>query len=155
MRKIWFLSLVFAVLFLGCAPQQPKNEEISKTTSSKNFINNSHIKVISPKINDWLKMEFLNYTKKDDGLLEFEANFINLANANRLVSYKIIWKDKNGFTQKSIMSKWVKTLVEAGRVLSIHAISPNDKSVDFEIILQEPTKDDKNRDDSSHKKYSN
>lgn len=143
--KFYQILLVAMLVFTGCAQQ-----------NSQNFAQkmDSHI-IQSPNLGKWLRLDDLNYAKRSDNLIQFEAYFTNTSSSNRLVSYKVEWKDENGFTQKTIMSKWTKTLVESGRTLSIGGISPSVKSADFVIFLQEPTKDDKKRDDSYHKRYAN
>ncbi|ASM34421.1 Predicted periplasmic lipoprotein [Campylobacter sputorum subsp. bubulus] len=144
----WFL-FGFLLFFVGCSSNQNamQNNEI-------NVKNGSHIIFDDKSLQKWLRLDDVNVVKRSDDLIEFDVTFTNTSSSNKLVSYKVIWKDENGFTQKTIMSKWTKTLVEEGRSLNIHGISPSVKSKDFEIMLQEPTDDDENRNDSYHKQYS-
>ncbi|MCR8699105.1 YcfL family protein [Campylobacter ureolyticus] len=147
MKFTKYILLVFLILFTGCASNNQKIEP--------KFKQDNRIQYDDKSLHNWLEFAGLNEVKRSDGLIEFEALFINTSSSNKLVSYKIDWKDENGFTQKTIMSKWIKTLVESGRRLSIYGISPSVKSKDFSVILQTPTSDDKKRDDSYHKRYSN
>lgn len=146
MKFTKYIVLAFLILFAGCASNQ---QEVGPRVTQ-----DYRIQYDEKNLGSWLKFHGLNEARRADGLIEFEALFKNESSLNGLVSYKIEWKDENGFTQKTIMSKWTKTLVESGRMLSIHGISPSIKSQDFVIILQKPTSDDKKRDDSYHKRYS-
>lgn len=146
MKFTKYIVLAFLILFTGCASSNQKIEPKVKQDNRVQYDDKS--------LHNWLEFSGLNEVKRSDGLIEFEALFINTSSSNKLVSYKIDWKDENGFTQKTIMSKWTKALVENGRMLSIHGISPSVKSQDFILILQKPTSDDKKRDDSYHKRYS-
>ncbi|MSN96152.1 DUF1425 domain-containing protein [Campylobacter sp. FMV-PI01] len=152
MKNLKFLLLGVLMFFVGCGGVNHMN--VSKNMQA-NIITDPHVKFDDSSLFKWLKFEFINYIQRQDGLIEFEAVFKNNSKINKLLSYKIIWKDENGFTQKTIMSKWTKASIESGRFLNIHAISPSIKSKDFEIIIQEPTKDDNKRNDSYHKQYSN
>lgn len=146
-KKFQFLLLIASVMFfIGCANQQ--------ATINQSFTD-PHVRVENPSLYNWLKFDFINYVKRDDGLIEFEARFTNFSNVNKTISYKINWRDLNGFTKKTLMSRWSFTEVEARRALVIHGISPDVKTSDFEVVLQEPTSDDKLREDSYHKQYSN
>lgn len=141
--KIYQILLVAMLVFAGCS---------QKNTAQNAPKTDLHI-IQSPNLHKWLRLDDINYVKRADNLIQFEAYFTNTSSSNKLVSYKVEWKDENGFRQKTIMSKWTKTLVESGRSLNIGGISPSDKSSDFVIILQEPTKDDNKREDSYHKRY--
>lgn len=145
MKIFKYLLLCFALLFASCSTNQVNTQNSIKM--------DSHVKFNKDSLK-WLNVDFVNYITRDDGLIEFQAIFTNTSSSNKLLSYKINWKDENGFIQKTIMSKWTKTLIESGRNLSIRGISPSIKSKDFEIILQETTKDDEKRNDSYHKQYS-
>lgn len=137
--------LVTAMLFVGCSKQPDMNQSFT----------DPHVSIESPSIYEWLKFDFINYIKRDDGLIEFEARFTNFKDKNKLIAYKVFWTDENGFTQKTLMSKWTYASVESRRNLIIHGISPNAKSKDFTVVLQEPTKDDSLREGSYNKRYSN
>ena len=115
----------------------------------------SHILTENSNLNKWLELEKVNYFKRKDGLLVVEAKFRNLASSNKNVAYKIDWINENGFTQKSILSRWIVSEVESNRSFIIKGISPSIKVSDFEIRLQEPTSDDKNRKNSYHSEYQN
>lgn len=147
MRKMSLLLISASIFFLaGCA---------NNTATINQGLSDPHIRFENPYLHKWLKFEFVNYVQRKDGLLEFEARFVNYSSVNKTLAYKINWKNENGFVQKTLMSRWVFAEVEAKRSLVIHGISPNSKSSDFEVILQEPTKDDNLRKDSYHKRYSN
>lgn len=141
MKKFYLLFVVFIFIFSGCA--------------SKLEVSDSRIVVGDSSIDGWLKLVKVNHYKREDGLLMVQAKFKNLTSSNKKVVYKIDWLDKNGFTQKSILSKWVIVEIEANREFVIQAISPSIKVEDFEIRLDEPTENDTNRKDSYHQEYQN
>ncbi len=148
MKKFSLLLIVaFLAMFSGCTTQP-------RATINQN-ISDPHIRFENPRLYDWLKFEFVNYVQRKDGMLEFEARFVNYSLSNKTLAYKVNWKNENGFVQKTLMSRWVFAEVEAKRSLVIHGISPNAKSSDFEVILQEPTRDDSLRKDSYRSTYSN
>lgn len=148
MKKLIGLVLsLLAVLFLsGCVQNQ---------VDIKPRITDPHIIVENDSLYNWLQLEKVNYFTRNDGLLVVEAKFKNITPINNKVGYKIDWIDENGFTQKSILSRWIITEVEESRSFVISGISPSIKIKDFEIRLQLPTSDDKNRKDSYHYNYQN
>ncbi|MGJ0336115.1 DUF1425 domain-containing protein [Aliarcobacter cryaerophilus] len=148
MKKIVSLIIcVFATFSLTACVQNQMD--------TKPRITDPHILVENSDLYDWLKLERVNYFKRKDDLLVVEAKFKNTTSFNKSVAYKIDWIDENGFTEKSILSRWIVTEVEDGRSFVINAISPSTKIKDFEIRLQIPTSDDKNRKDSYHSDYQN
>ncbi len=145
MRKISLLLIVaFFTLFSGCSNQPIVVDH---------QLSDPHVRYENPRLYKWLKFDFINYIQRDDGMLEFEARFINTSKFNKSLAYKVNWKNANGFIQKTLMSRWVFAEVETTRSFVVHGISPNPKSKDFEIILQEPTKDDALRKDSYRSTY--
>lgn len=141
---IWIF--IVGIVFIGCAQNQ---------VDIKPKITDSHIIIENQSLDDWLQLEKVNYFKRKDELLVVEVKFKNTSIFNKKVAYKIDWIDENGFTEKSILSRWVVTEVEEGRSFVIRGISPSIKINDFEIRLQLPTSDDKNRKDSYHYNYQN
>ena len=140
------ITITSLLFFNGCA-QTP--------TDIKPRITDPHVMVENSSLYDWLELEKVNYFKREDGLLVVEAKFKNLSQFNKNIAYKINWIDKNGFTEKSILSRWVVATIEQKRALVIKGIAPSMKIVNFEIRLQKPTSDDKNRKDSYHYEYQN
>lgn len=143
--SIFLITIISLVFFNGCAQQ----------ADIKPRVTDPHIIVENTSLYNWLDLEKVNYFKRDDGLLVVEAKFKNYSTFNHKVAYKIDWIDKNGFTEKSILSRWVVAEVEQRRALVIKGIAPSIKITDFEIRLQNPTSDDANRKDSYHSDYQN
>lgn len=145
-RLISFLVIIGVMFFTACSQNQ---------LDLKPRISDSHVIVENSSLYDWLELEKVNYFKRSDGFLVIEAKFKNLNSFNKRVAYKIDWIDENGFTQKSILSRWINTEVEQNRSFVIHGIAPSIKVKDFEIRLQVPTNDDRKRKDSYHNEYQN
>lgn len=141
-----FVILITTIALFGCAQNQ---------VDIRPKIIDSHILIENTNLNKWLELEKVNYFKRKDGLLVVEAKFKNTNSSNKNVAYKIDWIDKNGLTQKSILSRWIVSEVESNRSFIINGISPSITVSDFEIRLQEPTRDDKNRKNSYHLEYQN
>lgn len=145
MKKVIFLFALFAtIIFSGCNQNK---------VTLNNQISNPNVIIENESLYNWLKLEKVNYFTRKDGLMEVEARFRNFSNSNEVLAYKINWMDENGFIEKTILSKWTITKVEERRGLIIHGIAPSMKIKDFEIRLQEPTKDDSLRKDSYHNEY--
>lgn len=145
-----FLNMIVILITItalsGCVQNQ---------VDLKPKIIDSHILIENSRLNDWLELEKVNYFKRKDKLLVVEAKFKNISSFNKYVAYKIDWIDENGFTQKSILSRWIVSEVEKNRSFIINGISPSIKVTDFEIRLQEQTSDDKNRKNSYQSEYQN
>ena len=148
MKKLFFLALsLLGMIFLsGCVQNQ---------VDLKPRISDSHIIVENSSLYEWLELEKINYFEREDGLLVVEAKFKNLSSFKKNIAYKIEWIDKNGFTQKTILSKWTIVQIDEKRSLLIQGISPSVKVKDFEIRLQLPTSDDNKIKDSYHNEYQN
>lgn len=146
----FFLNMIVLLITItalsGCVQNQ---------VDLKPRIMDSHILTENSNLNKWLELEKVNYFKRKDSLLVVEARFKNLSSSNKNVAYKIDWIDENGFTQKSILSRWIVSEVEGNRSFVINGISPSVKVSDFEIRLQEASSDDKNRKNSYHSEYQN
>ncbi|WP_375724819.1 YcfL family protein [Arcobacter sp. KX21116] len=147
MKKIYLIITIISVmLFSGCAQKEVKVEP--------KISDDSHI-VIDKALDSWLKLEKLNYFQKSDGFWVVQARFKNTTYMNRNVAYKIDWIDKNGFIVKTILSKWKKATVEENRDFTINGVSPSNQIKDFVIRVQDTSRDDEQRKDSSHYEYQN
>lgn len=148
MNKLIISIIAFCAIniFSGC---------VQNNVDLKPRISDSHVLFENSNLYDWLELEKVNYFKRKDDLLVVEGRFNNLSSFNKKVAYKINWIDENGFIEKSILSRWIVVEVEQNRSFIISAISPSIKVKDFEIRLQIPTSDDKNRKDSYHSAYQN
>lgn len=148
MKKIYIALVLGVIFFSGCSQ---KNKDIEVAYSYNNF----HIHVQDAGIYKWLKLQRFNDVAREDGLIEFEAMFVNTSNVNKNFAYKVLWYNDKGMSEKTLSSRWIYTQVEANRNLVIKGISPSMKSADYEILLNSFTKDDLERKSSYHKKYSN
>lgn len=148
MSKLIISIIVLFIMnvFSGC---------VQNNVDLKPRISDSHVLVENTNLYEWLELEKVNYFKRKDDLLVVEGRFNNLSSINKKVAYKINWIDEDGFVEKSILSRWIVVEVEQNRSFIISAISPSMKIKDFEIRLQIPTSDDKNRNDSYHSEYQN
>ncbi|WP_419766105.1 MAG: DUF1425 domain-containing protein [Arcobacter sp.] len=144
MKKVYLLiGILSLVLFSGCAQKEME------------VVSDSHIIIEDSSLDRWLKLERVNHVKRHDGFILLEAKFKNTSSTNKKVVYKIDWLDRNGFSERSILSKWKIAEVEAKRGFMIRAISPSIRAENFEIRLQEPTQDDMKRKDSYSTEYQN
>lgn len=141
------LVLSALLIFTGCAKNEAYLMNIEKFKSEPKIV------LQNEKLAKWLFLEELTYDKRADDLLEVEARFQNKSDFNEKVAYKIDWKDKKGFTYKSILSKWVVVEIEERRELIIKGISPSTKVEGFRIRIQQPTSDDKYRQNQNNKQY--
>ena len=143
------LIAVLAVFVAGCA-----------SSSQRQIIKQSHINrdpriiIGDASIENWLKFEGLAQSSKQD-LMRVQARCVNTSNSNKKVAYNVIWKDQDGMVIKTILSRWVVNEIEAHRNLTIQATAPSIHASDFEIEIQDPTRDDKKRSGSYQNRYSN
>ncbi len=141
------ILFVITFTFSACA----KNEQY--LLNIEKFKSEPKIVLQTEKMGKWLFLDDLTYRERKDGLLEVEARFQNHSDSNENVAYKIDWKDKDGFTQKSILSRWIVVGVEERRELLIKGISPTIKAKGFRIRLQKPTRDDLYRKNQNNNEY--
>ncbi len=144
MKQSIFISIAFLTLMFNGCNQGP-------TITSQ--ITDPHVLVENSSLYGWLNLETINYVKRSDEMLEFEASFRNISEWNRVLAYRIDWYDENGFSIKTILSKWTVVEVEQRRNLIIHGISPTNKTTNFKIRLQVPTSDDDLRKNNYHYEY--
>ncbi len=150
MRKVmWFCLVLSMSLWMGCSAHNNNAAVINQR------ITDPHVRIEDPDIQNWLKFDFINYVQRKDALIEFEAKFTNYSPYNKTLAYKVEWVDENGFTQKTLMSRWILAEVEGKRNLIIHGISPNMKTKNFVVVLQRPNYHDDLRQDSYRKRHSN
>ncbi|PLY08644.1 MAG: hypothetical protein C0626_12370 [Arcobacter sp.] len=143
MKKVYLLIGILSFLFFsGCAQKELE-------------VSDSHIIIEDSSLEEWLKLERVNHVKRHDGFILLEAKFKNTSSTNKKVVYKIEWLDRNGFSERTILSQWKIAEVEAKRGFMIRAISPSIRAEGFEIRLQEPTEDDMRRKDSYNYEYQN
>lgn len=144
-KGIFIICLLF--IFSGCVNNEAYLMNLEKFKAEPKII------LQNKELAKWIFLEELNSNNKADGLLEIEARFINNSNSNEKLAYKIDWRDENGFTYKSILSKWIVVEVEENRELIIKGISPSIKVKDFRIRIQKPTADDSYRKNQNNNQY--
>ena len=126
------LVVFIATFFVGCVQYQNNLDLIKKQ---------KHIILEDDNISNWLAFEKLNYYTKEDGLMLVEAKFTNTTKVDNKILYKIDWFDKNGFTIKTILSRWNEFEVQPKQSLVIKGISPSIDVSNFEIRLQKPAEE--------------
>lgn len=137
MKKICLSFFIFCCFCtIGCS------------SSSRNGVQNGSVDAVALKdpriliedegIQKWLRFERINSVLRQDGFLEFEAQFSNTSNYGKRLAYKVEWRDENGFTIKTILSRWITADVEGRRKLIVRGISPNIKARDFLLIVDRP-----------------
>ncbi len=120
------------LLFYLCATK------VSQEQIQQNEYNKPKIIFQNEEIQNWLILENLISKKREDGLTQVEAKFINKNGFDDKVAYRVDWQDKDGFTINSLLSKWKVVEVYGNANLIIQAISPSIKAEDFSIKLRNP-----------------
>ncbi len=126
--KQMIFALALALTLGGCFGKAPQKVE------------DERVRYESNELRAWLGFDFVATVKREDGLVEFEARFINDSYQDKFLDYRVDWRDKNGFTQESVMSKWSTAKINGKREFIIHGISPNAKAQDFVVHLQRHSK---------------
>ncbi len=135
MKKVCFLFIVFCCFcVIGCSSRNG----VKNGSTDGIALQDPHIVIQDKGMQKWLRFERVNSVLRKDGLLEFEALFTNITNHGKRLAYKVEWRDENGFTIKSILSRWIAADVEGRRRLTVHGISPNIKARDFLLIVDRP-----------------
>ncbi len=125
--KVIFAGVVFlALLFLGCANTQPKNN-IAQVTD----------KCLAGSIS----ITDIKGAKQSDGFMKTQIIGQNKSDSYKKLEYKIVWLDRDGFVIKSILSKWREASADANQPFYITNISPNTKADDFRLYIRQQDKE--------------
>lgn len=143
-----FTLVLAAFLFLGCAPKN--NQIITQEESIKSYPQIEISRDLS-----FLKPLDLNIQKRSDGMLEFELVLLNTSSLDKDISYKTTWKNLNGFTIDTLLSRFEVAKVQGNRKIIIHKISPSDSTGDFILQIQKPNSIDEENKDSYHRTFPN
>ncbi len=149
MRKVFLLFFIVGFLgILGCSTPARNAMQGGNENAA---LNEPRVSIQDEGIQNWLQFEGINSVLRQDGFLEFEARFANTSNHGKRLAYKVEWRDENGFTIKTILSRWITADVEGRRKLIVRGISPNIKARDFLLIVDRPNYYD-NLQKSPHRK---
>ena len=72
-----------------------------------------------------------------NGLLKIEADLQNLTRRTRRIDYRFEWFDLNGMRVRSAQPGWLNTRIGAGEVVTVSAVAPTRRAVDYELKLVE------------------
>ena len=86
--------------------------------------------------------------RNSGNLLEVEVDLLNLDNYMGELAYRVDWRDVNGFTINTIMSRWIYTEVEPHSEVHIKAVAPTSKAINHRIRVMKPNSYDKDRTNS-------
>ena len=143
MKLFTFSILIFSILFIGCVKQEP----IKHNTFPNVIVEN--------KIHDNFSILQSVYKTQKDGLILVEVEVQNISSAEKTFTYKVDWKDENGFKIKTIMSRWVTVNVEPSRNAIISTISPSLKAKQYIVHIVSTSLSDKKRKNSYNYEYQN
>lgn len=141
------IAILFSIAFLlsGCSQQ-------SALTPEKEMLFNSHVVIEDSKMTKWFRVENVVSLYRDDEMLEFEITAKNILDKPKTFAYRVDWYDKNGMSIKTILTKWTIVKLEARRNIILRKISPSKGAIDFKVVFQELTDEDKLRDMNTYKK---
>ena len=71
------------------------------------------------------------------GLLRIEADLQNLTRRTRRIDYRFEWFDLDGMRVRSAQPGWLNTRIGAGEVVTVSAVAPTGRAVDYELKLVE------------------
>ncbi|WP_228568812.1 DUF1425 domain-containing protein [Campylobacter sputorum] len=131
MKKIIF-TLLISLLFCGCSFFIDTQKELLE----------NKIVVLSDNFYDDFKLINTAHKLRNDGLTEIEAVFVNMADKNIKIAYKIDWFDKDNFLVDTLMSKWEIVNVESMKNLVIRGVSPSTKAMNYQVRVMYPKSDD-------------
>lgn len=126
--------LLFGGIILSGCQEQPK---VVQT-------NYPQVRFMDPSLREKLLIQDLATRKNDGGLMEFELRATSTSGSDTALVYKTDWSAQ-GFTIKTIMSRWVSVDLEAGRDLIIRGVAPKPEADSFLIRLGYPSSNDRNR----------
>ena len=69
-------------------------------------------------------------------LMEVQVNGESRALGFSNLEYKVDWIDRDGFTLKTIMSRWTTFPAYKGTTFNFNAIAPSDKAINFRITIR-------------------
>ncbi len=130
MKTKVFIMLASLALFFGCT----SNNELYPPSTK-----DSRVTYKDVSLHEWLQLQSVKSRKNADGLLRFQAKFVNTVASDKSLLYRISWIDKEGFVQKSILSRWNKAVVKGNSFVYIDGISPNGNSRDYTLEVLNDT----------------
>jgi len=126
------LMIFIVAIFSGCTtqylPPPPMTNIIFLEGTDKKF------KIVNEAL-----------ARNSGGFMQVEVDLFNVNSYAGEVAYRVDWRDSNGFTIDTIMSRWIYVLVEPHREIHIKAIAPTPKATNYRIRVMNPNSYDKER----------
>jgi len=141
--KLFIFSILTLTIFTGCV-----KEELLVPKKYENLIVDKQI---------YQKFHILNsvYKTKNDGLIVAEVNVKNISSSEESFTYKVDWKDIDGFDIQTIMSRWITVNVEPKRRAIISVVAPSAKAKQYIIHITTTSSFDEKRKNSYQYEYQN
>lgn len=117
------VSTLVSILFLSACGSTPKP-------------NSSIVKVIDSCNRQEIVIKDIKGRMKENGFMIAQVSGENLTSHYKLLEYKIVWFDQDGFIIESILSNWKDVPAYATQEFHIKAIAPNPKARTFKLYLR-------------------
>jgi len=140
MNRTWIVVLLAAALLAGCWGTKPGFEKAgfaygcpigdAKVSSMQDLVK---LKVVSEGKRTTIQATEMRCTLTGD-LLKIDASLNNDSSRVKRISYKYRWIDREGMRAWE-EETWKPLLMYENSNLTINAVSPTNKAVDFRLIL--------------------
>lgn len=135
MKSIASLSILLALLFAaGC--NSPVNTIDKANPDATPTLVDSRVNIFDNSLADRLQLVAVNEAQAGD-LLQVQVTMQNIQVRARSFAYQFQWIQQNGMVVTSPTPIWNPSHVEGGQTVSISAVAPNPKVVDFRLSLRE------------------
>ncbi|MCP4114683.1 MAG: YcfL family protein [Desulfobacteraceae bacterium] len=102
--------------------------------------NDPRVTVVGPLIKPEIKVTGVATRINSGGFMEVQVTGTNKASGYRNLEYKIDWIDRDGFTIKTILSRWTMFPAYASSTFNFAAVAPKDSASDFRITIRKKEK---------------
>ncbi len=131
------LSLLIALLGLSAGCTTVNTVERSEPIGTPTYVNDKRV-VTDQSLNSTVRILSVNEDIVSGNLRRIQVRVQNVRNSARTFSYRFEWFDTAGMQVTTSSNAWQSRRIQGKETISLTAVAPNPRAVDFVLKLQEP-----------------
>jgi uncharacterized protein YcfL len=128
--------VVAAALLAGVGCKSVNTVERAQPRATPDVVDTKYLKT-DPGLKGDIALVSVVQKELPDGTLKIQAEVQNVRRTTRSFNYKVQWIDQSGMTMDLPSTSWKPATLRGGEILTIPAVAPSPKAVDFRLQLVE------------------
>lgn len=131
------ISLFIALLGLSAGCTTVNTVERAEPIGSPNYVDDKRV-ITDQSLNSTVRILSVNEDIVSGNLRRIQVRVQNVRSSARSFSYRFEWFDDAGMQVTTSSNAWQSRRIQGKETLSLTAVAPNPRAVDFVLKLQEP-----------------